>query len=93
MCLYVTWNKTNTDLWFVHQIIIGPVLRTCQALCNNHEMKPVALKLMLSLWKQDGRVYVQFHQQLKDINIEDSPFEHVLVKAVCIREICRHRYF
>ena len=70
-------------------MVSGPVYKTIQILCNNQSLRPIAMPILLSLWKQDSRVYIDLHQQLLNVNIKSVGYDCVLSKATCIRDICK----
>ena len=75
-----------------------PILRTLQALMTSPGLRPLATRLMTSLWRLQDRC---FPQLLRAIGEDESkspssakssaslPLEMLLAKAAAVREICR----
>ncbi|CAL1526989.1 unnamed protein product, partial [Lymnaea stagnalis] len=78
-----------------HKICIPPILKTILVLGKSEELKPVSIKLLVALWKQQDRCFPQLLQAISEpqLGLSSSvpPNSLLLAKAAAILEICKHK--
>ncbi|XP_055052294.2 focadhesin [Misgurnus anguillicaudatus] len=80
-----------------HKFCIPQVLHVLQTLAGSPKLRPVALRLLVLLWKKQDRVYPDLQKlmsQLERSSVvmgKDTQWEQILARAACVRDICRVR--
>ena len=81
---------------FSHQVATVPVLRTFQMLAMSSSLKPVVLRLVTSLWKQQDRCFPHLQKMLAESGSDSGSGktavdEGLIARAASIRDICQTR--
>ncbi|KAI8777847.1 focadhesin, partial [Biomphalaria glabrata] len=73
-----------------HKLCIPPILKTILALSKSADLKPISIRLMMLLWKQQERCFPQLLQLISDSQ-GSSSYQVRLAVASVILEICTHK--
>lgn len=79
-----------------HKLCVPMVLQSLHMLASCPSLRPVALRLMTTLWKKQDRIYPELQRLLgqQDSRVvvgRDVQWQHILARAACVRDICRER--
>lgn len=84
-----------SDTVFLHQLCVGPVLKTIQSLSMSPPLRPISLRLLYKLWQRQNRVFPHLQKVLssEDTGVKDVDIsmELQIAKAATIRDICIER--
>ncbi|KAH9499277.1 hypothetical protein Btru_003592 [Bulinus truncatus] len=72
------------------QLCIPPVLKTILALGKSPDLKPISLRLMVLLWRQQDRCFPQLLQLITESE-NPSTYQVSLAKSAAILEICKYK--
>ncbi|KAF1573357.1 UNVERIFIED_CONTAM: Focadhesin, partial [Eudyptes pachyrhynchus] len=81
----------------VHKVCVAQILRAIHMLGSTPKLRPIALRLMTSLWERQDRIYPELQKflamsDMPSLSVDkDSQWEKLIAKAACIRDICRQR--
>ena len=78
------------------QVAIAPTLKTLQQLGSSDALRPLALRLVTSLWTQQERCFPYLQKMLLasdggSVSIDTQVNELLVAKAACIKDICEVR--
>ncbi|XP_056600111.1 focadhesin isoform X3 [Triplophysa dalaica] len=80
-----------------HKFCIPQVLHVLQTLGSSPRLRPMALRLLVLLWKKQDRVYPDLQRLMSQLDSSsvvmgrDTQWEQILARAACVRDICRER--
>ncbi|XP_057196006.1 focadhesin isoform X2 [Triplophysa rosa] len=80
-----------------HKFCIPQVLHILQTLGSSPRLRPMALRLLVLLWKKQDRVYPDLQRLMSQLDRssvvlgKDTQWEQILARAACVRDICRER--
>ncbi|KAH9499275.1 hypothetical protein Btru_003588 [Bulinus truncatus] len=73
-----------------HKLCIPPVLKTILALGKSPDLKPISIRLMVLLWRQQDRCFPQLLQLITESE-NPSTYQVSLAKSAAILEICKYK--
>uniref|UniRef100_A0A2C9M222 DUF3730 domain-containing protein n=1 Tax=Biomphalaria glabrata TaxID=6526 RepID=A0A2C9M222_BIOGL len=83
-------DALDVDIMFPQILCIPPILKTILALSKSADLKPISIRLMMLLWKQQERCFPQLLQLISDSQ-GSSSYQVRLAVASVILEICTHK--
>lgn len=74
---------------FLSKTCVPRILQIFEALSSNQQLKPIRLRLLTELWKNEDRVYPFLDKALTETHQTE---EFLVAKALVIDIICSNRY-
>ena len=68
---------------------ISFIIQLINSLAIRPGLKPIRLKLLFDLWREEDRVYLYLQRALEEATPDVNKIEYLLAKAKVIRDICK----